>query len=890
MKKTVFFIYILLIVSPGIYAQHLKGIITNNEGEPVRYATVYIDELKLGTTANIKGEYDIKLKPGTYTVFYQSLGFSPEIKSIKIAGTDKVMDIQLTIQYYQIPEVRVTATGEDPAYGIMRKAIGMAPYHLNRVKKYEAEVYIKGSVVVNKIPRIMQRNINANNIDIEIKEGDSYLIESLNKIEYEAPETYRQTVIAQQSTFPETQQTDISPMDVVKASFYQPVLAEIAISPLSPNAMAHYRFSYEGSTPQGRYIINKIKVIPKRKSQQVFEGFIYIIEDLWCIHSLDLINENLAGSIEIKQVYTPVQNDIWMPVSHNFDVKVSIVGVDADGNYTSSVTYNSVEPNNDLPEPQMLSLNPTAEENILEEQRETSKTQSKIEEILQKDELSNRDMSRLSRLMEKEAEESDPSRNELQVEERSSYVVNDGADRKSQDFWAEVRPIPLSEDERKSIRLSDSLRVQSGLREPLNRTDSTDTGSQTSTNKGFGKTLGNIFFGETWYGENDSRFSYGGLLNFDYLGFNSVDGFEYGIDFNYRKAWDSGITMNLGPVIGWDFAKEKIDLRLNGNIFMNDMHFTRILFWMGMGSRDFTNSAGVSPFINMATSLLMKDNYMRLYDSRYITISQRREYFNGFYIELKYAFDDRKLLGNNTNFSFFRRDEVYSPNIPANDYIGAAGDTDADFLITDHVHHQFSTVISYIPMQRYRINNGTKTLAGTDYPTFKIYYDHGINITPDNEVHHFDHMQFEVNKNRDIGAFSEYLWRIRIGGFLSNEKLQFHDFYHFNTQPLPLHLRNYVDAFFLRDFYTLATPEYYIEAHMRYTTPYLLIKLLPFLSNSLMRENISLAYMYTPGNRNYYELGYTLSEVFLIGKLGVFVGFENLEYRSTGIKISLILN
>ncbi len=887
MKKVVFTIYIILFTVIISEAQSLKGIIRDTGGEPVRYATVYVNELRHGTTANIKGEYDIKLKPGSYTVFFQSLGFSPEVRNVTIGQTDKNLDITLTIQYYQIPEVRVTATGEDPAYGIMRKAIGLAPYHLNRIKHYEAKVYIKGSVVVNKIPRLLTRNINAEGIDI--KEGDSYLIESVNEIEYDAPDVYRQTVIAQQSTFPEVQETDISPMDVVRASFYQPVLADIAISPLSPNAMSHYRFSYEGSTPQGKFIVNKIKVTPKRKSQQVFEGTLYIIEDLWCLHSLDLTNENLAGSINIKQVYTPVQDDIWMPVSHNFDIKVSIVGVDADGTYGSSVTYTAVEPNTELPRPETLDLNPTAEQGILEEQREASKRQQKIEEILQKEELSNRDMSKLSRLMEKEAEESEPGEDDLEIKKTTSYTVKEDAIKKSSEYWTEIRPIPLSEEEKKSVRISDSLKVEAGLKKLATEQDSTANGEGSARKSKFISVMRDILLGETWYGKNrNSRFTSGGLIDPGHFGFNSVDGFKYGIDLNYYNEWDSGMTLLLSPEFGWDFARESVDWSVSGMITYNHMRQSRLVFWVGMGSKDFTNSAGISPFINMATSLLLKDNYLRLYESRYLTISQRSEYFNGFYVELRYAYDDRRLLNNNTNFSLFRRDEDYSGNIPFNEYLGAGGDTNADYLLTNHIHHQFSTVISYIPRQRYRINNGRKSSAGSDYPTFKIYYDHGINITPDNENHHFDHFQFEADKTKSIGAFSEYSWRFRAGWFMNNEKLQFQDFNHFNIQSLPFMIRNHQDVFMLPDYYTLATPEYYIEAHFRYTTPYLLIKLLPFISNTLMRENISLAYLYSPHTSNYYELGYGLSEIFLIGKIGVFAGFEDLSFKSAGVRFTLI--
>ena len=163
-------------------------------------------------------------------------------------------------------------------------------------------------------------------------------MESFNEIEFTAPDKYFQKVISYNSTFP-AEGNEISPMNFIQASFYQPVLADMAISPLAPNAFSHYKFKYLGASLQGNFTINKIQVIPKRKSQQLFEGTIYIIEDLWCLHSVDLTNENLVGKIRIQQLYIPVQDDIWMPVSHKFEINIGIMGFKADAGYGSSVKY-----------------------------------------------------------------------------------------------------------------------------------------------------------------------------------------------------------------------------------------------------------------------------------------------------------------------------------------------------------------------------------------------------------------------------------------------------------------------------------------------------------------------------------------------------------------------
>ncbi|HOW41899.1 MAG TPA: DUF5686 family protein, partial [Bacteroidales bacterium] len=199
---------LLIILNSGIsFSQVLKGRITTESGDPIPYSTVFIQELKQGTTANTKGDYEIKLPQGKYFVTYQSLGYTPVFYDLRVQEGTITKNVVLPVQYYEIPEVRISATGEDPAYNIMRKAIGMAPYHLNQINSYKAEVYIKGNLVINRIPRIIKRSIKMDSDGdaiteaASIKEGEVYLLESFNEIEFTAPATYRQRVISVNSTF-----------------------------------------------------------------------------------------------------------------------------------------------------------------------------------------------------------------------------------------------------------------------------------------------------------------------------------------------------------------------------------------------------------------------------------------------------------------------------------------------------------------------------------------------------------------------------------------------------------------------------------------------------------------------------------------------------------------
>lgn len=902
MKSVLLTALLFLTISSILPAQTLKGRITNQSGAPVQYSTVYIQELKQGTTSNTKGDYEIRLPAGKYTVIYQSLGYQPVNFTITLTQGTISKDVVLPLQYYEIPEVRISATGEDPAYRVMRKAIGMAPYYLNNISYYKAEVYLKGNLVINKIPRLLQKSMKIESSDNRtsvsagskpkseekvLKAGDSFLMESFNEIEFTAPDKYFQRMISYNSTFP-AQGNDISPMDFIQASFYQPVLADMAISPLAPNAFSHYNFKYLGASMQGDFSINKIQVIPKRKSQQLFEGTIYIIEDLWCLQSVDLSNENLFGKVRIQQLYIPVQDDIWLPVSHKFEINIGIIGFKADAGYGSSVRYLDVKPNTALQRPAGLNADLPGKPAEKQNNPDTiiSRPKQQINKILEKDKLSNRDMVKLSRLMEKESAASlhDSVKNSLEIKDHTKQIVDKDANKRDSTYWAKIRPIPLSDVEVRSLRINDSIKSINQVKEFRTDTISTVTKKNKST---FIQTVRNIAFGHTWSDSTRFRFVFNGLIDPKKLSFNPVDGFVYGTDFSISKSWLNGNSFNFTPDIRYAFSREKINWGIYTGFSFDKLKHQQVFIRAGSTSKDINNSSGINPFINTITSLLQKRSYLRLYESKYLDLGYSTEVVNGLRLHLTAHFEDRSLLNNTTNFSFVKSSKTYSDNVPDNNYL-QPGSNYVNAL-RNQKHFDFTTLISYTPFQKYRINKGVKAPAGSDWPTFDLTWQHGINKF--NEIsqglRRTDMIRFEVYRSNSVGAFGSFRWRLRAAGYLDNRSLTFYDFFHINSQPLPLMFNDYEDAFMIPSFYSLSTPEFYMEGHLKYTNPYLLLKLLPVLSNTLMRENLSLSWLDSRYQKSYTEIGYSLSEIFFIGEFGIYAGFDNLKYRSAGLKVTL---
>jgi len=257
---------------------------------------------------------------------------------------------------------------------------------------------------------------------------------------------------------------------------------------------------------------------------------------------------------------------------------------------------------------------------------------------------------------------------------------------------------------------------------------------------------------------------------------------------------------------------------------------------------------------------------------------------NGVYLDISAGTEWRGVLDNNTEFSFFNRDKLYNANTPENQLIDQS--LYPAYYPASHRNYKIVADITILPYQRYRMAGERKIPAGSAYPTINFGLISGINEI-NGERHPYGKATVSVSHSKETGPMAELYWKVRTGFIISKDSIPFQDFFHFNTQPLPLHLTGYRDAFFLPGFYTLATDKWFAEGHLKYTNPYMLVKYLPFLSNTLMRENLHLRYLITKQTKNYIEAGYSISEIFLLGEFGIFAGFENFRFKSAGVKFVL---
>lgn len=865
--KPVGVILFLLAFMVTAHSQGIRGEIQDTNGEPVPYAAIFIKELTRGTTCNGLGLFSLPLPEGTYTVFFRSLGYTEISRTIEVGPEYTDMVIKLPPQTYMIPEVRVSATGEDPAYWIMRKTIGLANYHLNEVLNYEAEIYIKGSALLEKLPRAIAKRIEVNNIKVE--EGEAYMLESLNEVKFSAPDKYEMRVIASQNTLPGYTE-NVNPMDYINASLYQQQIEGI-ISPLARNAFSYYRFRFDGTFMEGTYIINKIKVTPKRKSQQLCEGYLYIVEDLWCLHSADLSVNTIAGTVTLQQLFANVIMDAWLPVNHKIGVDVDIAGVRANVTYVSSLKYSDVTLNPNLPE---AYFNPMTTEEEDQEEQPVSKEQEKINELLQKEELTNRDVARLSKLMEKEAGNSiDEQENGSMNQTGTTFSVADSAVKNDSLFWNSVRPIPLTPVEHLTIKERDSI---IGIRKATS-TPGSDSVRTTSHRQ---KRFRGVLTGRTYTKRGGKlRFTHDGLIDMDRLGYNTVDGLSYGQSFSLNWKPDTMLTVRSWLYADYAFQRNAPMITWNSDLLYAPLARGKLALYLNYTSADFNNNTGIPQFSNMVYTLFLRENYVKKYERIDATLYNRIDVANGWILTTTATYGRQNVLSNNSDFSFFLQNrKEFSPNIPES--LPADDPSLSDF------QKLMGTVrLDFTPKQPFEVRTYRKDLRPSRWPTFSVEYRQAFPL--ENEGwSDLSVLAAGIQHTVETGLLSTMDWSVGTGYFLNNDALHFSDFQHFKSSPLYIDMAGLDNSLMLMDYYEASTSDYWFNADVKLTSSYLLIKFLPWFSERLWKESLGIAYLYTPQTPHYIQMGYSLNEIFFLVDLGVYVGFQEGKYKGFGARIN----
>ena len=341
--KNLFALIILFISLPN-FAQ-VKGKVTDENGYPLAAVSIHLENTYIGTTTNETGEYflDIK-KQGTFVIVFQYLGFkSQKIKS-EFDNTIKTLDVKLQEENIELNTV-VIDVKNNPANEVIRNAIASKKDNSEPTNNYKADFYSRGIFKIKDAPKkILGQKFDAfDEVLDSTRSGILYLSETVSKITYKKPDKLKEVIVASKVS---GKDNGFSFNNAASANFdfydnYLPFQLNV-VSPIADNAFNYYKYKLEGTFfDQNKNQINKIKVTPKRTSEPVMEGYLYIVEDSWAIYAIDLsVNGNQIQSpaintLTLKQNFSyNTQSKIWIKNTQTLDFVAGMLSINISGRFT----------------------------------------------------------------------------------------------------------------------------------------------------------------------------------------------------------------------------------------------------------------------------------------------------------------------------------------------------------------------------------------------------------------------------------------------------------------------------------------------------------------------------------------------------------------------------
>ena len=589
---------ILMLLICGEAMSRVSGRIITQDGVPIPFVSIYIHGTTTGTSSNELGKFELHTGKGNFDLVFQQIGFEKQIRNIVVDTGLINFEVIMFPASYQLNELEFTASREDPAYAIIRKAI-VRKKELNKIRNaYTRKAYTKGVLKVLRAPKevLGQKIGNLGGMLDSAGRGILYLSEAESILASDVRGHLTETMISSKVAgndrgFSFNRASSLSfDLNQNSSEFGRSI-----VSPLADYTFNHYRFKLMGEFEQEHMVIYKIFIEPLYSEDACWHGFLYINGSDYSLYEFDgfilgaQCKQEIFDTIRIKQQYT-IQPSVFPAGIRNqvFRFNAVFFGFKVEGSFTVDLS-------------------------------EYHLTDGK-------------DVSR----------------------RRESLVIEDSSNLKSTEYWLKARPVPLLTEEALHYSKRDSAKV---VRDSRRFKDSMD---RKNNRFGYGNLILGYAYNQTYRRSSFSFQSPVNSIQFNPVQGLAVGTLmRYSKSWRERLSLQSLV---LSFNIEYGISNRKwlpgLGFRYNYNPVKNSV----FSFHIGSDFHEFNNKVETNTMYNQYNCLWLKKNALKLYQSDEISASFATDINYDLRFESKVYAAHRYNQTNHSDYSFRYKNKLYESN------------------------------------------------------------------------------------------------------------------------------------------------------------------------------------------------------------------------------------
>jgi len=276
---TLYFAIILLFPITN-YCNHISGVISDSNGEPLPFASIYIKNSTYGVSSNAFGEYFIELAPGEYTIVYSYIGYDNYEKLLTLKEKPIKFNVVLREKDQNLIEYEVVSNTKNKALEIIKKVktvrknyeyknYSSTEYSKNTIEKRQYKLKRKDTIEIWQLDT--SQKINLKNDVLKFIESYGQLYKNIRGDKYWDFNAYHDFADTKQEqdfviiqSFEDFGEYNITPkydvkdeyeilisyaeieLDLFQNNIEIPISNKPVISPLSPGSRTYYKYDYQG--------------------------------------------------------------------------------------------------------------------------------------------------------------------------------------------------------------------------------------------------------------------------------------------------------------------------------------------------------------------------------------------------------------------------------------------------------------------------------------------------------------------------------------------------------------------------------------------------------------------------------------------------------------------
>ncbi|MBL7886612.1 MAG: carboxypeptidase-like regulatory domain-containing protein [Flavobacterium sp.] len=777
----------------------IRGSVVDSHGNPMAFVNIYVQDTYISTTTNEQGKYDLNVKNPGKYIIL--------FQYLGYKTEKKVIDAEKFPQIVDVvlveEEVKLNEVVIDPkvnpANEMIRNAIANRKINANKTARYNADFYSKGIFRVKNLPK----NILGQKLDL----FDDVIDSTRSGILY----------------LSET---------VSKISFQKPdkMKETIVASKVSGNdngfsfnnaASANFDF-YENTVEFNEKAISPI-------ADNAFNYYKYKFEGSFTDENNQLINKI---KVTPKRANEPVMeghiylvDDSW--AIYAIDLTITGVQMQTPALNTLTLKQNFSYNNRNkiwIKNTQTIDF----EAGIL-----TLKMNGRFTYVFSNFEF--------------------PEKFEKKTFGAEVLKFEENANKKEDAFWNTIRPVPLTTEETNDYLKKDALQTKKKSKVYLDSIDAKKNKFRFMSPIS-GYTYSNTF--KKW------TFNYDGpLLN---TSFNTVQGWNTSVGFSYgTNDEDKRTYSRISTRLSYGFAEDKFRATASYIRKFNNNDNSTLYINGGSLVSQFNGNNPISKNVNTISSLLFVNNFMKLYEKNYATISFGKEVINGVNMNASIEYAERKPLWNTTEQRWIKSEDDYTSNHPLLPFDFETPAIEKHNLVKASLSAQIKFGQEY-----WTRPDGKFNLGNNKYPILFFAYEKGF--AANNKNYEFDFVSARVSHNLSIGNKGEMQMNLKGGKFFNGDNISFVDYKHFNGNQT--HIANggsYLNVFNNLPYYSMSTNDSYFETHIEHNDKGYIMNKIPLLNKLQSQLVLGFHNLAIPNQKPYQEFTIGLDNLGF-GKLRLF--------------------